>query len=116
MCVVVFFFFFGAHQTNFQEGRNQVLLFTTIYHMGFQGGSTVKNLPACADARDVGSILGLGRSPGEGKAIHSSILVWISPVLVQCSCLDKAAWWATVHRVSKNQTRLNTHAFNTDTQ
>ena len=25
---------------------------------------------------DLGSISGLGRSPGEGKATHSSILVW----------------------------------------
>lgn len=85
--------------------------------MGFPGGSTVKNLPAYADARDVGSILGLGRSPGEGKAIHSSILVWRIPsiVFVQYSCLDKEARWVTVHRVSKNETRLSTHAFNTDT-
>ena len=34
-------------------------------HMGFTGGSGVKNLPASAG--DVGSIPGLGRSPGEGK-------------------------------------------------
>ena len=35
----------------------------------------VKNLPA--NAPDVGSILGLGRSPGGGA--HSSILVWRIP-------------------------------------
>ena len=35
--------------------------------MGFPGGEEVKNLPAIAgDTRDVGSIPGLGRSPGEG--------------------------------------------------
>ena len=34
----------------------------------------VKNLPA--NTRDVGSILGLGRSPGEGNSIHSNILTW----------------------------------------
>ena len=34
--------------------------------MGFQGGSVVKNLPAnVGDAGDVGSVPGLGRSPGE---------------------------------------------------
>ena len=34
-----------------------------------------KNLPANAgDTRDVGSIPGLGRSPEEGMATHSSIL------------------------------------------
>ena len=35
---------------------------------GFPGGSVVKNLPAKAgDAGDLGSIPGLGRSPGEGN-------------------------------------------------
>ena len=42
------------------------------------------------DARDMGSIPGLGRSPGGG---HSNPL--------QYSCLensiDRGAWWATVH-------------------
>ena len=33
--------------------------------MGFPGGAVVKNLPASTG--DVGSILGLGRSPGEGN-------------------------------------------------
>ena len=32
---------------------------------GFPGGSVVKNLPV--NAGEVGSILGLGRSPGEGN-------------------------------------------------
>ena len=36
--------------------------------MGFPGGSVVKNPPASTgDARDVDSIPGLGRSPGEGN-------------------------------------------------
>ena len=53
----------------------------------------VKNLPAnTGDARDVGSIPGLGRSPGGG---HGSPL--------QYSCLenpmDRGAWQATVHRI-----------------
>ena len=40
----------------------------------------VKLLPANAgDARDLGSIPGSGRSPGEGTATHSSILVWKIP-------------------------------------
>ena len=40
----------------------------------------VKNLPANAgDARDTGSILGLGRSPREGNGNHSSILDWKIP-------------------------------------
>ena len=37
----------------------------------------VKNLPANAgDLRDVGSIPGLGRSPGGGHSLHFSILAW----------------------------------------
>ena len=58
------------------------------------------NLPADeGDVRDAGSISGLGKCPGEGNG---------SPL--QCSCLenpmDRGAWWATVHGVGKNQTRL----------
>ena len=58
----------------------------------------VKNLPA--NAGNVGSIPGLGRSPGEGTGN-----------LLQYSCLenpmDRGAWWATVHRVIKSQTRVS---------
>ena len=49
------------------------------------------------DAGDVGSIPGLGRSPGGG---HGNPL--------QCSCLenpvDRGAWWATIHRIAKSWT------------
>ena len=33
-------------------------------------------------------------------APHSSILAWINP-------MDRGAWWATVHGVSKSQKRLS---------
>ena len=69
--------------------------------MGFPGGSVIKNPPA--NARDSGSILGSGISPGEGNG---------NPL--QCSCLenplDRGTWWATVHGLAKesNMTqRLN---------
>jgi len=39
----------------------------------------------------------------EGMATHSSILAWRIP-------MDRGAWWATVQGVSKNWTRLSTHA------
>ena len=40
----------------------------------------VKNPPANAgDIRDASSIPGSGRSPEEGIATHSSILVWRNP-------------------------------------
>ena len=35
----------------------------------------------------------------KGKTTHSSILAWRIP-------MDREAWWVTVHRVSKSQTRL----------
>ena len=60
----------------------------------------VKNLPATAgDVRDVGSIPGLGRSPGEGH---------VNPLQYSCleNPMDGGAWWATVHRVAKSWTRL----------
>ena len=60
----------------------------------------VKNPPADAgDLRGSGLIPGLGRSPGGG---HGNPL--------QCSCLensmDRGAWWAMVHRVTKSWTLL----------
>ena len=45
--------------------------------MGFPGGSVGKE-SAC-NAGDLGSIPGLGRSPEEGKAAHSSVLAWRIP-------------------------------------
>ena len=54
---------------------------------------------AC-NAGDLGSIPGLGRSPGGG---HDNPF--------HCFCLenlmDRGAWWATVHRVAKSRTRLS---------
>ena len=69
--------------------------------MGFPGGAVVKNLAISAgDARDVGLIPGLGRSPGEGNGYP-----------LQCSCLEnpmgRGAWRATVCVVTKSQTRLS---------
>ena len=58
---------------------------------GFPGGTVVKNLPANArDAREVGLIPGLGRSPGGGNSntLQYSYLE---------NTLDRGAWWATVH-------------------
>ena len=59
----------------------------------------VKNPPANAgDIRDVGSIPGSGRSPGEGNGKRT----------LQDPCLknpmDRGAWWAAVHGVAKSQT------------
>ena len=49
---------------------------------------------------DPSSILGLGRSPGEGNC---------NPLQYSClgNPMDKGAWRATVHRVTKSQTQLS---------
>ena len=60
--------------------------------MGFPGGSVVKNLPA--NAGDVDSIPGSGRSPGEGNG---------NPLQYSCleNPMDRGVWRARVHRVAK---------------
>ena len=71
---------------------------------GFPGDSVVKKLPANAeDSWDAGSIPGLGRSPrvGNGNPLQYSCLE---------NSMDRRAWWATVHRITKRQTWLSTHA------
>ena len=63
--------------------------------MGFPGGSEVK-VSAC-NARDLCSIPGLGRSPGEenGNSFQYSCLE---------NPMDRGAWWAALHGVTKSQT------------
>ena len=64
---------------------------------GFPGGTDGKE--SAYNARDSGSVLGLGRSPGEGHGYP-----------LQYSCLensmDRGAWRAAVHEVAKSQTPL----------
>ena len=61
-------------------------------------GAVVKNPPA--NARDVGLIPGLGRSLGEGND---------NPLKYSCLgiSLDRGAWWAAVHGISKSRTQLS---------
>ena len=69
--------------------------------MDFPGGSVVKNPPA--NAGDVNSIPELGRSSGEGNGNS-----------LQYSCLDvpmdRGAWQATVHEVTKSGTQTTEHS------
>ena len=66
--------------------------------LGFTGGSEAK--ASASNAGDLGSIPGLGRSPGEGNG---------NPLQYSCleNPMDGEAWWATVFRVAKSQTRLS---------
>ena len=66
-----------------------------IYHrFCFPGGSVVKNLPAMQETFPV-----LGGSPGGGHGKYSCLE----------NPMDRGAWWATVHRATKSQTKLNIH-------
>ena len=65
----------------------------------FPGGSEVK---VCArNAGGLGSVPGLGTSPGEGNG---------NPLQYSCleNPMDGGAWWATVHRVAKSQRHFDT--------
>ena len=74
------------------------------YLRGFPGGASGKEL-SCSLRRPrrpgfdpwVGKIPGLGRSPGEGNG---------NPLLYSCleNPMDRGAWWATAHGVTKSQT------------
>ena len=69
--------------------------------MGLPGGAVVKNLPANAgEAGDVVSIPGSGRFPGGGNG---------NPFQYSCleNPMDRGAWQATVHGVTKSQTQLS---------
>ena len=71
------------------------------------GWAVVKNSPANAgDARNVSLIPGLGRSTGGGNG---------NPLQYSClgNPMDRGAWRATVHGVTKSWTRLSTHTHKT---
>ena len=66
--------------------------------MCFPGGSVIKE--SILNAGDLGSIPVLGRSPGEGHSNPLQYSCWRIP-------MDRGAWQATVHAVTKSWTRLS---------
>ena len=62
----------------------------------------VKNwLASAGEVRDLGSVTGLGRSPGGGHG---------NPLQYSCleeNAMDRGAWWATGHKVAKSRTGLS---------
>ena len=85
---------YGVAQSRTQLKR----LSSNKLSLGFPGGSDGKEY-AC-NARDLGLILGSGRSPGEETGYP-----------FQYSCLentmDRGAWWVTAHGVARSQTWLS---------
>ena len=69
-------------------------------NLGFPGGSVVKNPPA--DAGDMGSVLGSGRSSGEGNG---------NPLQYSCleNPMDRGAWRAAVPGIAKSRTLATKH-------
>ena len=75
------------------------LIFVLSHHdQGFPGGSDGKE--AALNAGALGSIAGLERYSGEWNG---------NPLQYSCleNSMNRGAWWATVHGVTKNQTRLS---------
>ena len=73
-----------------------MIIFTSVLiFLGFPAGSVVENPPV--NAGDVGSIPGSGRFSGEGNG---------NPLQYFCleNSMDRGAWRATVHGVTKNWT------------
>ena len=74
----------------------------TMLTLGFSGGSVViKKILLPINAGDVGSVPRSGSSPGQ---------VHVNPLQYFCleNPMDQEAWWATVHEVTKSQTKLGT--------
>ena len=88
----------GSHRV----GHEWSDLAASVPHWASLVAQRLKHLPG--NARDPGSIPGLGRSPGEGNSAP-----------LQYSCLenpmDGGVWWAAAHRVTKSQTQLSGFTF-----
>ena len=75
-------------------------LLSALPCIGFPGGTVVKNSPASAGIiRDVGLIPESGKPPEEGND---------KPLQYSCleNSIDKGAWWATVHGITKIRTQV----------
>ena len=67
----------------------------------------VKKLPATAeDIRDLGSIPGSGRFPGESHGNPLQYSGLDNP-------MDRGAWWVTAHGVTQSRTQLSDSAQHT---
>ena len=76
----------------------EILTIKLFLIKGFPGGSEVK--ASAFNTGDLGSIPGLGRSPRDGNG---------NPLQYSCldNPMDRGAWWATVHGVTKSRTQLS---------
>ena len=92
--------FLGERRGPIFKSSKDLIRLSTLYY-GFPGGAAAKNPFAKAgDARDVSSIPGSRRSPGEGND---------NPLQYSCryNPKNRRTWRVTVHGVTKSQTRLS---------
>ena len=84
------------HLTSFSKKFHNKRGWTTIFLLV---NHSVSKESACS-AGDLGSIPGLERSPGEGNG---------NPLQYSCleNPMDRGAWWAAVHGVTKSWARLS---------
>ena len=70
----------------------------TFFTLGFPCSSVGKEF--AYGAGDLGSIPGLGRSPGEGNG---------NPLQYPCleNLMDRGTWWTAIHGVAKSWARLS---------
>ena len=68
-----------------KQGGNPV----TSYNIDESKGYGSDGKESACNARDLGSVLGLGRSPGEGNALQYSCLE---------NSMDRGGWWAVAHQ------------------
>ena len=88
---------------NYEEKGKKVFIMVPYWlNEPFPGGSEGKE--SAYSAWDLGLIPGLGRSPEEGNG---------NPLQYSCleNPMDRGAWWATVHRVTKSWIWLSNFTF-----
>ena len=95
----------SIHKSTSQQPHNAAILkqnVGNIFHIkgdtGFPGGSGSRE-SAC-NVGALGSIPGLGRSPGEGNS-NPLQYCWL------VNTMDRETWWATVYGVAKHWIQLN---------
>ena len=87
-----------VHGVAKSDTTEQLTLSLSFYLCKAFPGGSVGEESAC-NAGDVGSVPGLGRSPGEWNG---------NPLQYSCleNTMDRGALWATVHGVTNSWTRL----------
>ena len=91
----------GKIEDKRRKGQQRMRRFDSISDsIGFPGGSAGKEF--ICNAGNLGSIPGLEKFPGEGKATHSSILAWRIPWTIQSMVPRVRYDWATfTHTVTQ---------------